>query len=756
MMRNLLCVLIIVIFTGVIRIADAQENIQPKYETVNGKTYILHPVVAGETLYSIGKKYNIDPLEIVNNNPQLVSGLKAGDVLRISDGNVGNAAVGKAESPIPKQFIIHSVQRRETLYSISRQYQITIDDILKYNPGLTQLRRGDKIQIPVKETIKTEPVTTTKEAIPDIILHEVIAGETLFAISRKYGVTVQQIHELNPDIAIIQPGMKLRIPGKSGIIEPEEPMSKGVKSYIQHTIAPGETLFSLSRKYNVSAEELIALNPSLDGAFKAGTIIQIPVQPEEKKDAMIRHTVIQGETLFGIAQRYNVKTTDIEKWNPFLAYRSIIVGDILNLIPGEPDIHAPAQPLGDDPISSAECANLQKNRQPGQTIDVVLLLPLMLESNLSNNNEQILSGFRNNVYQEISPDSVQIIRNERGPQIRFQGNSENFIHFYEGALLAIDTLIKRGVKVNLRVFDTEQRESRVRQLIVADKLRNADLIIGPVYPNEQKDVAEYALKNRIPIISPLSASDDITKVNPWYFQINTPRETINELTANYVAETYPTANYIVLRTGNQGTAQDNEMVRLIREKVTQRGSSTIHSCDFQKTGLAGLRQLVVPDRKNVVILTSSNEAEVSVGLSNLHTLASGHDITVIGTNRFIQFESINNEYFHDGQLEFLAPYWPDYSKEVTKSFVRNFRNHFKTEPNQFSMQGYDVTFFFITAINEFGPDFRNCLQYNNPQLVQGNYKFEKLPSGGFVNKGLNVVRFTRDYRIISSAASIRK
>ncbi len=747
-MRNSLFFLLIFLFSGAIYNIIAQENINLRYETIDGKTFILHPVVAGETLYSIGKKYNIEALGIVNYNPQLVSGLKAGDVLRIPVPSDKNNPGPIMEAPKPQQFITHTVQRKETLYSISRQYQISIDDILKYNPGLTQLRRGDKIQIP---DFKQETKVQIAEGKPDkeVIIHDVVAGETLFAISRKYGITVPLIHDLNPDVAIIQPGMKLRIPLKAQNIEPATAKPTEAENFIEHTIAPGETLFSLTRKYDVSAEHLIDLNPSLDGSFKSGTVIRIPVRKAQTIDNMIGHIVKKGETIYSIAKNYNVRTADIVAWNSFLEYRSIIEGDILKLIPGEPDLHAPARYDDDRTISSAECHNLFKNRQRGKTIEVVLLLPLMVDSNISMNGDQLASGFKGGSNLEISPDSVQVFRNEKGPQIRFQGNSENFIHFYEGVLLAVDSLIQLGININLKVYDTEQKESRVRQLVATDRLRNADLIIGPVFPNEQKEIAEYAVKNRKPMISPLSATDDITKNNSWYFQINTPRNIINQLTAAHVAESYQSANYILLRTGNQNTQQDNEFVSLIREKVSQRGNSKINFYDFHKSGLAGLRQLVVSDRKNVVVLTSSNEAEVSVGLSNLHTLAPSYDITVIGTNRFIQFESINQEYFHDGQLEFLAPYWPDYSKDVTKSFVRKFRNNFKTEPNQFSMQGYDVTFFFVKAIDDFGSDFRDCIEFVNPQLVQGKYRFERLPSGGFVNKGLSVVRFTRDYRVVS-------
>ena len=761
-MRKILGFCTLILFVSLVNISIAQENNTSKPVSIDGKTYIMHPVNAGETLYSIGKKYGIEALIIVNNNPQLVSGLKTGDVLKIPVESQEHISPLDALSKIPQRFVTHDVKRRETLYSISRKYGVTIDDILNFNPGIGQLRKGEKLRVPQWDKAMEgidDPKQTPVQA-NEFIIHEVVAGETLFAISRKYGITVKQIQELNPDVEGLKPGMKLKISSLQQTVQPVEKRTQIVsEEFVNHTIISGETLYSLSRKYNVPAERLVELNPILDGSFRTGTVIRIPVFPEVLHvDQYVQHTVRQGETLFRISQIYKVTTEELIKWNPFLEYRNVLAGDTLRLVSGISGLQTLTDEEETGKAASTECDYKRISKANQRAINIVMLLPLLIDSNNSINSDQLLSNNFIIFDQNMSPDSIQVIRDGRGPQVRFQGNSENFIHFYEGALLAIDSLKQQGVTINLRVFDTEQKESRIRQLIATDRLRDADLIIGPVYPNEQKEVAEYAMKNQIPMVSPLSASDEIARSNPWFFQVNTPRNVINDITAKYLADKYSASNFIILRTGNQTNAQDNDLIMQIREKVTinSNGNKNFSTYDFHKAGLAGLRQLVVKDKKNIIILTSGSEAEASVGLSNIHTLAPNYDITVIGTNRFTQFESINQEYFHDGQLEFLAPYWPDYTKEVTKSFVRKFRNYFKTEPNQFSMQGYDVTYFFAKAVSEFGRDFRNCLHTINPKLVQGNYRFEKLPSGGFVNKGLSVVTFTRDYRVVASDGPVIK
>jgi LysM repeat protein/ABC-type branched-subunit amino acid transport system substrate-binding protein len=757
-MRNFLWLVIFLIATTAAIPVYPQDVQVPGRITEDGKTFILHPVKAGETLYSIGKLYGVEVVLILNNNPQLVAGLKSGDTLRIPVTTSEQLSPVADTARMPEQLITHDVQRRETLYSISRQYGVTIDDILNFNPGLGQLRRGDKIRIPRWSSDKSVAVTheTAVPEAPGTDIHIVVAGETLYAISRKYNTSVQQIRDLNPGADALKPGMQLKVPGGRDEIPGGVYIPAPVREeFTEHTIVAGETLFSLTRKYNVTAERLVELNPVLDGTFRTGTVVRIPVAREiSSDDNFLKHVVTEGETIFRLTQNYRVSAEDLKKWNPFLEYRNMIPGDTIRLVPGlfaEEIEKEPAQVVS---VSRSECDHSVRPLYSRQPVNVVMLLPLMATTNNALNSDNLLSGFVQNEEFSVSPDSVRIMRNERNPLIRFQGNSENFIHFYEGALIALDSLQRSGIKVDLRVFDTENKESRVRQLIATDQLKGADLIIGPVYQAEQKEVAEYALRNHIPLVSPLSATDEHTRSNPWFFQINTPREIIHEITAEYVAERYGSANFIILRTGRQNTEPENDLIAQVRQKVN--GNATFRNCDFQKSGLAGLREMVMADRKNVILLTSGNEADVSVGLSNIHTLAPGFDITVIANSRLHQFESINQEYFHDGQLEFLAPYWPDYSKPVTRSFVRKFRDNFRTEPNQFSMQGYDVTFFFVKAASDFGRDFRGCLGSINPELVQGNYRFSQLPGGGFVNKGLSVVKFTRDYRVVATEVSRTK
>lgn len=756
MSRILLSISIIMVLFFPVQVLSQEK---PDYQIVEreGKTFLQHQVSRGETLYGIGSKYGVEVITILNNNPQLIGGLKAGDLLLIPwsesvpvDSNVQNVKA-------PQSFVEHQVKRRETLYSISRQYGVTIDEILHYNKGVGQLKKGDLLRIPQWAGKEVQSIEKSALTINDKSdsngIYVVRPGETWYSISRRLGTTVELLNQLNPDIDFLKPGQSLNVP--SGVEVPEVEIGKqSESSYKFHTIVSGETLYSLTRKYNISAESLIEINPGLAGSFRTGTVVKIPYQTEShgNSERYLIHVVKPGETQYSLQRAYNVSQEDLKKWNNYLDYRNILVGDTLRLIPGDMEVvrdtgaHANANEL-----VPGDCDKIRKGWLTNEPVDIVMFLPLMIDVN-SRINPGLISGTgESSEYQdELSKDSIRIMQEAVRNSARFQGTSENFIHFYEGSLLAIKNLQKQGVKVRLTVIDTEKRSQQLSSLISSGRFNDADLIIGPIFTENQKVVADFSMKMQIPMVSPLSSSDEQLKNNSWTFQVNPPRRMVDQLTAEYIFKEYSRDNIVFLKNGSQSDYVESELRRLFSSggSGNVEGRFPLKSIDMKRSGIGGLTEALQPDGRNVVVLTSGNEAEVSVAVSNLHTIAGKYNITLVGSNRFTQFESINQEYYHDGQLEFLAPYWPDYTNSKTREFVSNFREYFKTEPNQYSMQGYDVTYFFTKAISQYGNDFKKCMNLNREDLVQGNYFFVPQPGGEFVNEGLNVISYTRDYRVV--------
>lgn len=211
---------------------SAQELPYPT-KVIDGKEYYIYAVKAGEGLYAISKKFGLSQAEINNANPQITNGLKAGEAILIpkKSGNTKLPAAKVERKPEYKgEYIMHKVESRQTLFAISRMYDVSQDEILEANPQLKRGLQADEIiRIPqkgssakkenkdeVKNTSTNIPANSNLHISNDkgaYISHEVQMGETLYAISRKYNVKVEDIVSLNPDSeTTLKIGTKLKIP----------------------------------------------------------------------------------------------------------------------------------------------------------------------------------------------------------------------------------------------------------------------------------------------------------------------------------------------------------------------------------------------------------------------------------------------------------------------------------------------------------------------------------------------------------------
>lgn len=168
----------------------------------------------------------------------------------------------------------HQVEKGQTLYSLCKFYEVDINDVLALNPDADKnLKEGQTLYIPVdKSKIKSKP---SAQGGKEIIRHEVKRKETLYSISKEYGVDINKIIALNPGCDQgLKKGQELLIPIGSSTSTP----SNNIANLHQHTVVAGETLYSISRQYHVTVEAIETANPGLTDQLKEGQIISIPTK----------------------------------------------------------------------------------------------------------------------------------------------------------------------------------------------------------------------------------------------------------------------------------------------------------------------------------------------------------------------------------------------------------------------------------------------------------------------------------------------
>ncbi|GAB5399665.1 MAG: LysM peptidoglycan-binding domain-containing protein [Aureisphaera sp.] len=240
--------------------------------------YRSHRVEQGETVYSIAKKYNVSESAIYQLNPDAKNGIGTHTILIIPSSDV---VLG---SPEPTSFKKHKVRRKETLFSIAMKYDVTVDDIKKYNKHLyaSSLKKGERLQIPIfpeeTTTVVTNENSSSNSGDSNYATHLVAPKETKYGIARKYGITIEELETLNPNMPGNLPiGTELKVPNATVL----DTATIEEETFDFYEVQPKEGFFRLKVKLGLSQEEIITLNPYAKDGLKEGMILKIPKEVSE-------------------------------------------------------------------------------------------------------------------------------------------------------------------------------------------------------------------------------------------------------------------------------------------------------------------------------------------------------------------------------------------------------------------------------------------------------------------------------------------
>ena len=242
------------------------------FTAIAQEKFVSHTVQKGETVYSIAKQYGIHENVIYRLNPDVKNGMKTASVLILPI--TGNNTANNPVIEIRK----HKVKRKETLSSISQLYNVTEEDLKKYNKQLyaTGLKKKDILRIPVgiyAPTNKTITNSEIKEDTTQTRTHTVIPKETKYGIARKYGITIVELEKMNLEMGEnLQIGAELIVPN---IVVAEDSTIED-ENFEYYEVQTKEGFFRLKVKLGLTEEEIIALNPYAKDGLKDGMILKIP------------------------------------------------------------------------------------------------------------------------------------------------------------------------------------------------------------------------------------------------------------------------------------------------------------------------------------------------------------------------------------------------------------------------------------------------------------------------------------------------
>ena len=233
------------------------------------KPYTTYKAQKGETLQSISRKFAITPHNLLQLNPDIQDGISEYQLLIIPNKNYRPELDQEKGDYVKDGFLYHKVLPKENYYRLKQKFGVPKRILRKHNLALRtdDLKAGQIIKIPVKKGYqiagtRAENITTKPYLVKP--------KETKYSISRRYGISIERLEELNPEI---KEGLKLaqiiKVPDTREIPDNDQ-------DFVIHQVEKGETLFSLSQHFKLSQDELIDINPELNEGLKEGMLIKIP------------------------------------------------------------------------------------------------------------------------------------------------------------------------------------------------------------------------------------------------------------------------------------------------------------------------------------------------------------------------------------------------------------------------------------------------------------------------------------------------
>nr|MUH41680.1 LysM peptidoglycan-binding domain-containing protein [Zobellia laminariae] len=699
---------------------------------VSAQKFTTHAVKKGETLEGIAKQYRVDAQTILKLNKEVKRGdeLRANTILVIPKDSKAKAVAAqstrKVESPTvqkegeeeqeePVGFTSYRVKKKETLYSIAKRFHISEEAIKKYNPDLysSQLKRKMTLKIPKYRRVKPEEEVVIDESNFDT--YKVAPKETRWSIAYKYGITVDSMVVLNPELAgsndYLAVGQELKLPKIAGsTVENQQ-----TQLYTSYTVPPKMNFFQLEQKFGVKSDEIVRLNPEITerGGLKEGMVIRIP---EKKANSGVINTdnynfyeVKPKQTEFSLTRKFGVSYKELLALNPDLA-QGLKAGMILKLPKDQEGNFEVRNSLVLDKINLVDSIDVQNKPK------LMFLLPFRL-------------------------DKLDLNDKERVANIIDKRNSLKYsLGLYSGALVAIDSIADLGISVDVKTFDNELKLERTKEILQKENLSGYGAIIGPLDLPSMKETALRASGKKVSLVAPIPAKSDLSLPNVFFSY--TSDEVLRDHMIEYVQGKRNAEQHVIIIADDKNKKVKEQLLLGFPGadtlKVTQEEKNI--AIDIEK-----LTELLSEESDNWVFVETDNFKLVSSVSSILNSMnTKDRKVRMFTTNKNNAFD---NEVISNSHLSNLHFTYPSvYKIGSNDSFSKRYEKRFGSTPDRYAVRGFDLTFDILLKLAYKNNMVEASKLIGETEYSGSKFDYEKEGASGYFNQSSYILMF-EDLRI---------
>jgi len=534
--------------------------------------------------------------------------------------------------------------------------------------------------------------------------------------------------------------------------------------YYAHTVLEKQTLYSISKAYNIKVEEIYAANPKLEAeGLKKDSVILIPVISKEKPaeetaeaaapaatpasvpvqegtDQTVTHTIHTVkwyEDIESIAKKYGLTTQAIIDANNLQGAK---LKNKQKLVIPTKEAATLAAAAGTVAVA-ATAASAPQTPQATETPAEITILPADTSKLIDKPEETVRSIL--NIKRKVNLSVLLPLNAVSGSS----GNA-NYMDFYSGVLLAARDKGIDGIEVNLNISDVSAGIPSTLKTDAAD----ADAILGPVSPEDMSKVLALDGLNK-PVFSPMNPKcENLIDGHPSFVQVPSASDAQYSDMVNWIREDMGVGDRVIViyEKGSKDVAESSVINTVLKRSGLNYSTVSYKVIDGSHIMGTIQNQMTPSDRAvNRVIIASEKEAFVNDVCRNLNLLLhNNYNVVLYGTSKFRNYDTIEVENLHALNLHISTSYNVDYDSAKVKDFIMKYRALFRTEPTAFAFQGYDLAYYLIDTFAKHGYNWQEYICGERYRMLQTDFMFTREgETNGFVNKAVKRCVFGPNYSI---------
>lgn len=612
----------------------------------------------------------------------------------------------------------------------------------------------------------------------DYYVYTIKKGDSLFAVAREYDWDYDKLMNLNPHaIAPLNKGMKIYYPAPKSLAESEGEGSINVDSNVYanvndaaqlpltHKIKRGDTVFGISKMYNVPIDVIYSLNPGSRIGIKEGDTLLLSNSDVEDKGLSSEFYVIKsGDTLYAIAKKYNTTVAEIMKKNPGVSERNFRAGATIKLPESGSGVKTTKKSVEREQLTSFSTYKVEKkdtwesiSEKTG--VDKENILKANVDSGDKPKNNSIISipniettteeltlieedprELTQEGLSEIYEDVHGLSENYQVSTVKVaillaEPNSRKDLEFTRGFMAALHTMKDKEDKIDIKVWNMNDQSA---ELLSELSDLNPDLILLTTDKGISDSLAEYAEVSQTPMVNIFDVKNDLYTTNPYILQLLTPSNYFNEEIANRIVNDYADAKVIFI-----GEDPTDQLGAILKDgKWNPRNVSSLSISEIAE----------IPFKENesyLIYAFPSKKDEVTELLNAVKEEKEKHlmsDITVVGRPSWVVYEDSSlGTKFYDCNVMIPSRFYYDKNCTGSKMFEMYYKSLFNRNPAKsypmYAVMGYDIAEYFIPALIEANKDLNALKDYN--EGVQSDFSFVRPANwSGLMNSLVYLVRYT--------------